>query len=82
MYALHFGVRSGSDSEANFPFGQGWGAGPVAPNLVNDWRNTNANDIRLEATVQELSDLPNYQHAADFIQETDYFGKKLAPVSC
>ena len=32
--ALHFGVRGGQDVGKTFPFGQGWGAGPVAPNLV------------------------------------------------
>ena len=32
--ALHFGVRGGQAYANTFPFGQGWGAGPVAPNLV------------------------------------------------
>ena len=31
-YPLHFGVR-GNDQANSFPFGQGWGAGPVAPNF-------------------------------------------------
>ena len=35
-YALHFGIRGGQDVDKTFPFGQGWGAGPVAPNLVSD----------------------------------------------
>lgn len=50
-YALHFGVRGGQDYSKTFPFGQGWGAGPVAPNLVNDWKSSENNDMRLEASI-------------------------------
>lgn len=36
--ALHFGLRAGDSNWAgNFPVGAGWGAGPVAPNLMQDW---------------------------------------------
>ena len=49
--ALHFGVRGGQDYANTFPFGQGWGAGPVAPNLVNDWKAAEPNDMRLQATI-------------------------------
>lgn len=82
MYALHFGVRNGSNFADNFPFGQGWGAGPAAPNLVTAWKNAEPNDMRLEASIQTMAELPNYTHPADFIQETDYIGKKIVPVSC
>ena len=43
-YALHFGVRGGQDYAKTFPFGQGWGAGPVAPNLMNDWNAAESGD--------------------------------------
>ncbi len=85
--ALHFGVRGGQPLENTFPFGQGWGAGPVAPNLVNDWKNADreGKDIRFEATIQDWTTQPGYQYGAaswaDFMQETDYYGKKIAPIS-
>ena len=42
-FALHFGVRGMAGVAESFPFGQGWGAGPAAPNLVNDWRSSEPN---------------------------------------
>ena len=85
-YALHFGVRGGQDYAKTFPFGQGWGAGPVAPNLVNDWKATEPNDMRLKATVADVNDkdeMPDYTRGgwADFVQETDYYAKKWAPIT-
>ncbi|MCR5077657.1 MAG: RagB/SusD family nutrient uptake outer membrane protein [Prevotella sp.] len=81
--ALHFGVRGGQAYENTFPFGQGWGAGPVAPNLVDDWKSAEPNDPRLEASVQDVRNLPNYTFGgwADFVQETNFYEKKLSPVS-
>jgi len=90
-YALHFGVRGGQDYGKTFPFGQGWGAGPVAPNLWNDWLNyeTETNDgkedVRRKASICYIPDeLPNYTKggSSDFVQETDYYEKKMSPISC
>lgn len=83
QYALHFGMRGGQDYSKTFPFGQGWGAGPVAPNLVNDWNSAESDDMRREASVQNVKDLPAYTYGgwADFVQETDYYEKKQSPVS-
>ncbi|MGN0225843.1 MAG: RagB/SusD family nutrient uptake outer membrane protein [Prevotella sp.] len=86
-YALHFGVRGGQDIANTFPFGQGWGAGPVAPNLVKDWKVAEPTDIRLKATVCDVNDteeMPNYGRGgwADFVQETDYYSKKWSPIAC
>ena len=82
-YALHFGVRGGQAYENTFPFGQGWGAGPVAPNLYTDWTNAEPNDMRREASIQILDELPNYRKggSADYVQETEYYEKKLSPVT-
>lgn len=84
-YALHFGMRGGQDLANTFPFGQGWGAGPVAPNLVTEWKEDEPNDPRLEASVQDVRKLPKYTYGAaswkDFVQETNYFEKKQAPIS-
>lgn len=92
-YCTFFGLRGDQDVANTFPFGQGWGAGPVAPNLVQDWESAspkddkgNVKDIRLNASVQILADLPNYQKAGggwkDYKQETDYANMKLGPVCC
>lgn len=81
-YALHFGVRGGQDVANTFPFGQGWGAGPVAVNLVQDWVAAEPTDIRRQATIQDWSTSTTYVKGgwADFVQETDYFSKKWAAV--
>ena len=84
-YALHFGIRGGQDYAATFPFGQGWGAGPVAPNLVNDWKAAESGDMRCTASIENVKDMPAYTYGgaswADFIQETDYYQKKIGPVT-
>lgn len=82
--ALHFGVRGGQDIGNTFPFGQGWGAGPVAPNLVKDWKNAEPTDMRLDATVQDWTkaSTPYVKGGwADFVQETDYYAKKWSPIA-
>ena len=83
--ALHFGVRGGQDYANTFPFGQGWGAGIVAPNLVNDWKAAEPNDMRLQASIADVNDtneMPNYQRGgwADFVQETDFYSKKWSAI--
>uniref|UniRef100_A0AB33JTV0 RagB/SusD family nutrient uptake outer membrane protein n=3 Tax=unclassified Prevotella TaxID=2638335 RepID=A0AB33JTV0_9BACT len=81
--ALHFGIRGGQELGNTFPFGQGWGAGPVAPNLVSDWDTAEPTDIRRDASVQNVNELPKYTKGgwADFVQETDFYAKKTSPVS-
>lgn len=92
-YLTFFGLRGDQDVSKTFPFGQGWGAGPVSPGLVNDWDAASpkddqgkVKDIRLEASVQNLADLPDYAKAGgtwnDYKQETDYANMKLMPVCC
>ena len=81
--ALHFGVRGGSVDEKFFPFGYGWGAGPVAPNLVKDWAVQEPNDMRRDATIQDwLAVNPNFElgGGGDYVQETGYYGKKWSPI--
>lgn len=84
-YALHFGIRGGQDVDKTFPFGQGWGAGPVAPNLVSAWETAEPTDMRREASIQDLRDITDYVKGgatwADFIQETNYFEKKQCAIA-
>lgn len=81
--ALHFGVRNDNKYADTFPFGTGWGAGPVAENLIIDWKSTEPTDIRLEATINDWRTYPNYYDASaqDFVQETDFFNKKWSPIT-
>jgi starch-binding outer membrane protein, SusD/RagB family len=90
-YALHFGMRGGQAYANTFPFGQGWGAGPVAPNMWNDWVtydkdvNGGTTDPRRAASICQISsEVPNYTKGgwSDFVQETDYYEKKLSPITC
>ena len=82
-YALYFGVRGGQEYANTFPFGQGWGAGPVAPNLVKDWASIEPQDKRREATVQDWSKVSTYKYGgwSDYVQETGYYDKKWSPIS-
>jgi len=82
--ALYFGIRGGQDLGKTFPFGQGWGMGPVNPTLWNDWKTAEPNDIRREASIVDIpKELPNYGKGgwSDFVQETDFWQKKYSPVS-
>ncbi len=85
QYALHFGLRGGQPVENTFPFGQGWGAGPVSPVIWDKWVQAEPTDtIRREGSIINLPvELPGYAKGgwADFIQETDYWQKKYSPVT-
>lgn len=85
QYALHFGLRGGQDYENTYPFGQGWGAGPVVPTIWNEWVQAEPTDtIRREGSIINIPvELPNYAKGgwADFIQETDFWNKKMVPVT-
>lgn len=85
QYALHFGLRGGQAYENTYPFGQGWGAGPVSPVIWNEWLTKEPTDtIRREGSIINLPvELPNYKKGgwSDFIQETDFWNKKLVPVT-
>jgi hypothetical protein len=87
-YALFFGIRGAQDQAKTFPFGQGWGAGPVVPTLWNVWTAAEPNDLRRTASIcdirTELDPMGYVKGAAgwaDFEQETDYWSKKWTPVS-
>lgn len=79
--ALHFGVRGGQDYANTFPFGQGWGAGSVSPNLVNDWVATEPIDTRRDATIHDWEDSPKYEYNDDYVQATRFYSKKWSPIT-
>ncbi len=86
MYMLFFGIRGSQDLESTFPFGQGWGSGPVNPVLWDEWKSEEPDDIRREATIASIPDeLPDYTYGGgswgDYVQETDYLSKKYMPIT-
>ena len=78
--ALFCGVRGQSSDADHFPFGTGWGMCPVSPALVADWKATEPNDPRLDASIISV-DKWKYKYGADSnIQETGYYMTKCMPV--
>ena len=78
--ALFCGVRGQSSDADHFPFGTGWGMCPVSPSLVADWKATEPNDPRLDASIISV-DKWNYKYGGDSnIQETGYYMTKCMPV--
>lgn len=82
QYILHFGLRTNNGGENTFPFGQGWGAGPVNPNLWSQWRMSEPADIRRQASILDVdSEIPAYIYGADKqMEETGYWQKKYMPI--
>jgi len=83
-YALYTGMRGGQDLAKTFPFGQGWGAGPVNPGLWKDWTAAEPTDKRRAASICNIpSETPLYTKGGwnDYVQETDFYAKKWSPIS-
>lgn len=79
QYMLHFAIRShgGADQYKKlFPFGQGWGAGPVSPKLWKEWQAAEPNDP--ESIMLDGSKTEGYIYGADKqMEETGLWQKKL-----
>jgi hypothetical protein len=80
--ALFMGVREQKFSEGGMmPFGQGWGMCPVNPSFVDDWKQIEPTDQRLDASVLPVTSFTGYVYGGDsFIQETGYYHTKNMPV--
>lgn len=83
QYNLHFGLRTGNGGENTFPYGQGWGAGPVNSELWDEWRQSEPNDIRRAASILDAeAELESYEWGADKqMEETGYWQKKYVPIT-
>ena len=83
QYVLHFGLRSNNGQDGTFPFGQGWGAGPVNSALWNEWRLAEPTDIRRTGSIIDAdNDLEGYIYGADSqMEETGYWQKKYMPIT-
>lgn len=83
QYNLHFGLRSGNGGESTFPYGQGWGAGPVNSEMWNEWRQAEPNDLRRTASILNVeTELESYEWGADKqMEETGFWQKKYMPIT-
>lgn len=83
QYNLHFGLRSNNGGESTFPFGQGWGAGPVNSELWTEWSSAEPNDIRRTASILNVeTELVSYEYGADTqMEETGFWQKKYIPIT-
>lgn len=80
---LHSSLRSNNGLAETFPFGQGWGAGPVNTSLWNEWRQAEPTDIRRTGSIINVTtDLENYIYGADSqMEETGFWQKKYIAVT-
>ncbi|PRD47551.1 RagB/SusD family nutrient uptake outer membrane protein [Sphingobacterium haloxyli] len=80
---LHSGLRSNNGQAGTFPFGQGWGAGPVNSNLWNAWQQAEPTDIRRTGSIINVeTDLDSYIYGADNqMEETGFWQKKYIAVT-
>ncbi|SEL42350.1 RagB/SusD family nutrient uptake outer membrane protein [Parapedobacter koreensis] len=83
QYVLHFGMRSNNGQAGTFPFGQGWGAGPVNGRLWDQWRQAEPTDIRRTGSIINVdADLESYIYGADSqMEETGFWQKKYIPIT-
>lgn len=91
QYCLFFGIRFNDADDPKFslgnpgstyPFGNGWGCGPVAPNLMKDWETAEPTDPRRDASVLTLPSDFNYagDHTDNWMEATGFHNKKLCAV--
>ncbi|WP_165043240.1 RagB/SusD family nutrient uptake outer membrane protein [Dysgonomonas sp. ZJ709] len=84
QYIQHFGLRSNNGEEDTYPFGPGWGAGPVNSNLWKEWQIAEPNDIRRVASILNVnnnSEVKSFIWGADKqMEETGYWQKKYTTI--
>jgi len=83
QFCLFFGIRNGGQGDlyqTTFPFGQGWGSGPVNTSLWDEWKADEPNDIRRSASIWNQEDEVNgsYYWGNDAqMEETGLWQKKI-----
>ncbi len=90
QFCLYFGTRANSWQDSDkfklgaegsvYPFGTGWGSGPVATNLWNDWVEAEPEDMRREASILDATSFIDHTDNDAQMEETGYINKKIAPV--
>ena len=82
QFSLYFGVRNDGQNDRYkniMPLGQGWGAGPVTPNLWNEWKADEPTDPRRVASIYNVEEeSAGYVYGADSqMEETGLWQKKI-----
>ncbi len=76
---LFFAPRMDNGSEDTFPMGQGWGSGPVNPNMWKEWEQQEPNDLRRKASIWHTSEAKKFIVGADMqMEEANYWQKKVS----
>lgn len=82
---LYFSIRDQPNFADIFPFGQGWGGGPVATNMINDWKTIEPNDPRRDASVLDIESpaegIKKYTWGGMQLQETGLWQKKYIAIN-
>ena len=85
QFCLFFGFPSPSDGESSYPFGTGWGNGPVNAQLWNQWLEDEPTDVRREGSIIDIeAELPNFNNEGfrQWIEYTGYWQKKYIAINC
>ncbi|WP_236689360.1 RagB/SusD family nutrient uptake outer membrane protein [Dysgonomonas macrotermitis] len=88
QYILCFGMRGDvgkNGKEDTFPFGQGWGLGPISSTIWDDWNINEPDDLRRRASILNIADATEgvnyvYEGTAQ-MEECGYWNKKMSPIS-
>ncbi len=90
QYSLFFGIRDGNWQDSPifhvgqpssvYPFGTGWGCGPVSPNFYDEWKMSEPNDKRRAASVLEFPDDYDWANTANWMEATGLHQKKFTGV--
>ena len=89
MFSIRFSIQSATCNRFNlffglrmqntYPFGYGWGCGPVNPQLWDSWSN---DDIRKVGSVCDVNaENIGYVSSPDQVEETYFWQKKYMPVN-
>lgn len=92
QWCLFFGIRANDpstdtrynkdDAMSVYPFGGGWGIGPVTPNFVDEWKKAEPTDKRYEASVLTFPSNYDYGKCDSGMEMTGYHQKKINPYRC
>ena len=85
QYCLYYGFTAPNGEENTYPFGVGWGVGPVNAQLWTQWEEDEPDDIRREGSIIDIEkELPNIDPESfrNWMEATGYWQKKYIPINC
>lgn len=84
QFCLFYGFTSPNGAESSYPFGTGWGVGPVNAQLWDIWIKDEPTDIRREGSIIDIAaELPNFDPESfrNWMEATGYWQKKYLPIN-